>query len=329
MEKLIDPHRRHINYLRISVTDRCNLRCVYCMPEGGIVPLPHDDILRYEEIVKVVECAVCLGINKIRITGGEPLVRKGLVGLVERISQIAGIDEVTMTTNGILLSRYAKELAEAGLKRVNISLDTLNGDRSRLISRVPGVIRSVQRGIETALAVGLQPVKINVVVVNGLNDNEIEDFARLSYDRPLHVRFIELMPIANGGFYRQDRFLSVDAVLDRCQRMGCLQPIDGPKGGGPARYYKFDEAQGTVGFIGAVTHSFCDRCNRLRLTSDGRLKSCLGSEMSVDLKGVVGSNNDRALRSLFRTAVMSRPKGHGMGSGSGAKNHESMSQIGG
>lgn len=279
-----DNYQREIDYLRVSVTDRCNLRCRYCLPPEGVEMVPHAEILRLEETAELVRAAVTVGIKKVRLTGGEPLVRKGLARLVEILSQIPGIEDLALTTNATLLAGCIPELKAAGLKRVNISLDTLKPERYAWISG-GGELKKVWAGIEAALSRGLAPVKLNTVVVRGFNDDEIADLGRLTVDMPLHVRFIELMPFGPAREWAKDGFMptaETQALLEAA--FGALIPARRPAGSGPARYYALPGAKGTVGFISGVSGHICAQCNRLRLTAVGRLRTCLFAEEEVDLK---------------------------------------------
>lgn len=308
--KLCDRFGRTIEYLRISVTDRCNLRCLYCLPEDGVRWLPREGLLQFEEIREVVRVGVSLGLTRVRLTGGEPLVREGLVELVRMLAAVPGLEDLSLTTNGVLLSRDAHALARAGLRRVNISFDTLDVDRFRKITRF-GAIADVQRGIESAIEAGLEPVKLNVVVMRGINDDEIVEMGRLSVARPLHVRFIELMPI--GEYFSRERLVPAEEILARLSVLGTLRPCAGPAGCGPARTYTLAGAQGTIGVIGAVTQAFCARCNRLRLTATGQLRPCLDQESAVDLKPALRPVvNHEHLAQLIRDAVAGKPEQHAM-----------------
>ena len=284
----LDAYNRPISYLRISVTDRCNLRCIYCMPAEGVPWHPHVTILRYEEIETIVRAAAALGISKVRLTGGEPLVRLGIVDLVRRIARIPTIDDLAMTTNGILLAKHAEDLAQAGLQRVNISLDTLSEERFLRITRC-GDLEQVLEGIHAARLAGLDPIKINTVVIRGLNDDEVVDLAaRTLQDDWWNIRFIELMPVGNGGLmmdaWRQ-RVVTAQEVRGRIEAaLGKLEPAKVSAGSGPARYYRLPDGRGTVGFITPISEHFCYRCNRLRLTADGQLRPCLLSDQEIDLR---------------------------------------------
>ncbi|QGP91401.1 GTP 3',8-cyclase [Neomoorella glycerini] len=321
-----DTFRRQINYLRIAITDRCNLRCRYCMPATGVPLKSHQDILRLEEIVTLARVAGSAGINRIRLTGGEPLVRKNVVTLVRDLAALPGIKEVSLTTNGIFLSGLARPLKEAGLSRVNISLDTLKKDRYRYITR-RGNISSVWQGIRAALAVGLTPVKLNVVVTRGFNDDEILDFARLAQEEPLHIRFIELMPIgaaaASGSGY-----VSMDEIKSQISRVFPLEPLANLVTNGPAVNFKVAGGTGSIGFISAMSSHFCHRCNRLRLTADGKLRPCLYWDGEIDIKGPLRAGASEAeLAAIFARAVSLKPAEHHMETG--WRQPRVMSQIGG
>jgi cyclic pyranopterin phosphate synthase len=327
MTGVSDSFQRPINYLRVSVTDRCNLRCVYCMPVEGIPMLSHSDILSYEEIIAVVRAAAELGINKVRLTGGEPLVRAGLPELVRLIAGIDAIKDIALTTNGTRLERYAAELKEAGLQRVNVSLDSLKPDRFREITRC-GELNDTLAGIEAARAAGLEPVKINVVAMAGFNDDEIVDFAKKTVKDGWHVRFIELMPQA-GDVPLSSRFIPVSEMRRRIETLGKLEPYHVSVGNGPAKYFRLPDASGTIGFITPVTEHFCYQCNRLRLTADGKLKPCLLSEEEVDLREALrrGATVDE-LKKLIEEAIARKPQGHKMAEGAAHKGRP-FSQIGG
>jgi len=328
MTGLCDSFQRPINYLRISVTDRCNLRCIYCMPAAGVCRMSHQDILTYEEIYTVAQAAAELGINKIRLTGGEPLVRLGLAKLVQMLKRIDTIDDISLTTNGILLSRYVAELKQAGLKRVNISLDTLKPERFRLITRSSYGLNDVLAAIDTARAAGLSPVKINMVVMAGINDDEIIDFANKSLSEEWHVRFIEFMPTA-GLSNATLHFVSADDIRKSLEQLGELEPCLPAIGNGPARYFRFPDARGTVGFITPVSEHFCFRCNRLRLTADGKLRPCLLADDEVDLKQPLRSGISRdGLKKLIKTAVTQKPLQHQLADGYRLEGRP-MTQVGG
>ncbi|MEA1871936.1 MAG: GTP 3',8-cyclase MoaA [Chloroflexota bacterium] len=321
----IDSFGRSINYLRISVTDRCNLRCIYCMPPEGVPQMPHSEILSYEEIRTVVQAAAELGINRIRLTGGEPLVRAELPNLIRMLSQIEGIEELSLTTNGTFLKKYALEFKQAGLSRVNVSLDTLKADKFRYITRL-GALEDVLEGIEAAKGAGFEPVKINTVVMRGINDDEIRDFARMTYKEGCHVRFIELMP-----FKGVVEFVPSIELRQHISLLGKLEPCVSITGNGPATYYRLAGAKGTIGFISPLTEpSFCSRCNRMRLTPDGKLRPCLLGEDEIDLKLPLRNNAPMdKLKRLILKAVASKPEHHHLMGDNVRLVNRKMSQIGG
>ncbi len=309
-----DRFGRTLDYMRISVTDRCNLRCVYCMPPGGAPPKPREAILHSEEIARIVEAAASSGFRAVRLTGGEPLVRKGVVGLVRRLAAIPGIEQVAMTTNATLLSSCARDLAAAGLRRVNISLDSLQPERFQRITRL-GNLKSVWQGIEAAQGAGLSPLKINMVVVRGFNDDEVVDFARLTMEHPWHVRFIEVMPIAGVADWGKEwptaneRLVTIAEMKQHLRVLGALEADGGPGGCGPAKYFRLPHARGTVGFISPVSEHFCDSCNRMRLTADGYLRPCLFSDQGVYCKSALSDGASLTeLQSLVRRAADIKPR---------------------
>ena len=316
-----DSHGRTIDYLRISLTDRCNLRCIYCMPDEGVEQMSHEDILRIEEIEEAVRVAATMGITRVRLTGGEPLVRKGVVDLIRSIKNTPGIEHIAMTTNGVLLPRMADELKEAGLSRVNISLDTLDPAQFSMITR-RGKLEDALAGIRAALDVGFDPVKINAVTVRSLNQDYLA-FAKLSIENPLHVRFIEYMPVGESsgssgcGWGKEDVVPSeelIEIIDERAQAegLGALIPAGGarPEGWGPARYYTFEGALGTVGFISPLSRHFCSECNRLRLTADGKLRPCLFSDVEFDLRDALRANDTEAAKAVFAEALGAKPDDH-------------------
>lgn len=324
-----DDFGRAINYLRVSVTDRCNLRCTYCMPPEGISKRAHTDILRFEEMALIIRAAAELGVSKVRLTGGEPLARLGLAQLVRMVAHIPGIDDLSLTTNGTLLARHAKALADAGLQRVNISLDTLRPERFAAITRRDR-LRDVWAGIEAARAAGLVPIKLNMVVLRGVNDDEVSDFARRTLSDGWHVRFIELMPIGANVSWAEDGAVPVPEIRARIEaEVGTLEPIHGPTGNGPARYYQLAGAEGTVGFIGAQSDHFCTNCNRLRLTADGKLRPCLMSEEEIDLRACLRGDADLpTLKSLLVMAIQQKPKRHQLAEALSPRDR-TMAEIGG
>jgi cyclic pyranopterin phosphate synthase len=321
----LDSFGRNINYLRISVTDRCNLRCVYCMPPEGVPQMSHNEILSYEEIRTIVRAAAELGINKIRLTGGEPLVRAELPSLIRMLSQIEGIEELSVTTNGTFLKKYVLELKQAGLSRINVSLDTLKADKFRYITRL-GKLEVVLEGIEAAKEAGFKPVKINTVIMRGINDDEILDFARMTYEGGWHVRFIELMPFKGVA-----EFVPSIELKQHISLLGKLEPCASVTGNGPATYYRLAGAEGTMGFIAPHTDpSFCSRCNRMRLTPDGKLRPCLLGEDEIDLKIPLRNNATmEELKILVLKAVASKPEHHNLEGGNVRLINRKMSQIGG
>ena len=331
-----DSHGRVIDYLRISLTDRCNFRCIYCMPEEGVCALSHNDILSFEEIVRIVRVAADMGIKHLRLTGGEPLVRKGVVDLIAELNAIPGIESIALTTNGTLLPRMAEDLKKAGLDRVNISLDTLDEEQFHYITR-RGHLQDTLDGIEAAVEAGFDPVKVNSVVVRSLNQDVFE-FAKMSMDKPLHVRFIEFMPIGeddelNETGWGKDDVIPSDELLEIINKraieegLGELKPAmkHTPEGWGPARYYEFDGAVGTVGFISPLSHHFCSQCNRLRLTADGLIRPCLFSDVEYDVRTPARAGDEEEIRRTLMLALGAKPDDHHDKVGT----ERGMSQIGG
>jgi cyclic pyranopterin phosphate synthase len=305
---LRDQHGRSIEYLRISVTDRCNFRCVYCMPERGLDWLPKQEILSYEEIVAVVTELAPLGLRRLRITGGEPTIRPGLSTLIRQLRAVDGIQDIALSTNGVKLPQMGMELRAAGLDRVNLSADSLRPDRIAAIARRDLGFDPVA-AIDAALAAGLDPVKLNVVVMRGVNDDEVVDFARLTIDRPVHVRYIELMPVGEMAHLTDEHVVPSAEVLERIAVLGPLTAAEGPaRGNGPAVYYRLPGAAGTVGVITPMTHTYCGSCNRVRLTADGRLRTCLYGDHEVNLRDPL--RRGEALAPLFRQALAEKPLEH-------------------
>lgn len=326
---MLDSHGRNINYMRVSVTDRCNLRCRYCMPEEGISNLGHSRILSLEEIARLIKVATSVGINKIRLTGGEPLVRKNITQLVSYINKIPEINDIAVTTNGIMFADMAEELRNAGLNRVNFSMDSLVDEKFRYITR-RGDLRDVKRALFKALELEMHPVKINVVVINGFNNNEILDFAELAYTYPLHIRFIEFMPIGDLHYWNKDRMLSTDKIKDRVEQKYELVTARKIQGNGPSKYYKVNGGQGTIGFISPMSNHFCGECNRIRMTADGRLRGCLYEKTETDMgKALLDGASDETIRQLFINSINKKPARHHMDNGWGAENQRKMYQIGG
>ncbi len=305
---MIDQFGRSIEYLRISVTDRCNFRCQYCMPLEGLPWLPKSDILRYEEIVAIVAELAPLGLKRIRITGGEPTIRPQLTSLIAMLRAIPGIEDIALSTNGVKLPEMAAELAQAGLDRVNISADSLRPERVAAIAR-RDLAFDLVRSATAAEQAGIGPIKVNVVVMRGINDDEVVDFAQLTRDHPWHVRFIELMPVGDLRELTWDHVVPSEEILSRIGALGALAPTDGPpRGNGPAVYYRLPDAVGTVGVITPMTHTYCERCNRVRLTADGRLRTCLFGDHEVMLRDALRAGEP--LQPLFVQALANKPKEH-------------------
>ncbi|NSW82351.1 MAG: GTP 3',8-cyclase MoaA [Syntrophothermus sp.] len=326
---MLDSLGREINYLRVSVTDRCNLRCRYCMPETGIELKPHSEILSLEEIHRIIETGTRVGIRKVRLTGGEPLIRRNLSRLVQMISTIDLIDDIAITTNGLLFPEMAGELKEAGLHRLNVSLDTMNPEKYSFITR-NGSLKQALRAIETALALEFHPVKINTVVIRGINDDEIMDFCRLAYNHRLHVRFIEFMPVGELGFWSRDKVITCDEIQEMIKREYRLSPWKLSRGNGPAKSYRLEGGQGSIGFISPMSNHFCHECNRLRLTADGKLRGCLYDRTEIDLKQVLRQGgSDEEILQLFIKAINLKPNEHKMGQTSWGSKNRKMYQIGG
>ena len=326
---LFDSYDRKINYLRLSITDRCNLRCRYCMPEEGVKLVEHSDLLTYEEIVRAIEVFARSGITKIRITGGEPLVRRGVADLIKRIAGIEGIKDLTLTTNGVLLKDYAGALVEAGLRRINISLDTLNPDRFAYITRRDS-FKEVWEGIEEALRQGLSPIKVNVVVIKGFNDDEIEAFARLSITYPLHIRFIEFMPVGGGNDWNDEKAIPSSRIMEEIRGIGELVPLGPYENGGPAQRYSIKGGKGEIGFISPISSHFCAQCNRLRLTPDGKIRTCLFSDEEIDLKQALRrAGGEVIIKEILYQALQAKPEGHWIGDMRFKKCQRGMYAIGG
>ena len=321
--KLVDAYGRKIDYLRISITDHCNLKCYYCTPFSGRDHLSRTQILSYEEMLKVAKAAAHCGITKIRITGGEPLVRKGVVEFCRMLSEIDGLNSLALTTNGIYLEEMAEPLFNAGVRRINISLDTLRPERFEKITgynRLPRVLAGIRR----AEQIGMQPIKINTVVMRGINDDEIEDLARLTLDKPYHVRFIELMPTDSSAYgYYESLFIPVEEFMKKINQVDRVKIEPTTDSYGPARLCKLPGAAGKVGFIAPISWHFCGSCNRLRLTADGKIKTCLVSQEEIDIKAPLRTGalqND--IINIFRQAVAEKPSGHHLN----AKDHQNACQ---
>jgi cyclic pyranopterin phosphate synthase len=305
---LTDQFGRSIEYLRISVTDRCNFRCRYCMPLEGLPWLPKADILRYEEIAEIVRQLAPLGLKRIRITGGEPTIRPQLATLIRMLRDIVSVEDIALSTNGVKLPAMAEELRAAGLDRVNISADSLRADRVVDIAR-RDLGFDIVRSALAAERAGIDPVKINVVVMRGVNDDEVADFACLTRDHPWHIRFIELMPVGELSEYTWEHVVPSDEILTRIRADGELLADPGPeRGNGPAVYWRFAGAPGSIGVITPMTHTYCERCNRVRLTADGRLRTCLFGDHEVLLRDALRAG--QPLEPLFRQALADKPKAH-------------------
>lgn len=325
---LVDRFNRKINYLRISLTDRCNLRCIYCVPPEGERKLRHKDILRYEELLRIARIAIKLGITKIRLTGGEPLVRKGIHEFIPMLMSLDGLDDVSLTTNGVLLRDNLAMLKSAGITRINVSLDSLKRLNFKYITRFDYFNR-VWEGIEKARDMGFSPIKLNIVTMRGINDNEVLDFGRLAIEHPFHIRFIECMPI--GLQSNTSAFIS-NAEIEKLlvDRFGPLVSVSREKNDGPAERFRFEGGKGEIGFISAISHSFCHECNRIRLTADGKLLPCLLSDSEIDLKGPLRRGClDEDLIEVFLEAINSKPQCHPLRGKNHQKVHRKMCSVGG
>ena len=326
--KLIDNCNRHLNYLRISITDRCNLQCRYCVPDDRIPKLSHSEILTYEEILRVVRVATRLGISKVRVTGGEPLVRKGVYDFFEKLIATEGLKDVSLTTNGVLLKDNLRKIKSAGIARINVSLDTLNRKKYRQITGYDEFDR-VWRGIEKAHEMGFYPIKLNIVALNGVNDDELVEMARLSFRYPFHIRFIEYMPMGRSDF-NKDSLLLVPEIKERISTIGNLLAIQGVQHDGPAQRYKFKDAKGEVGFIPALSQHFCNKCNRLRLTASGHLRPCLLADHQEDLKNLLRKGgSDQELANIFFRATQHKPSDHNLAAQNPTRVCSQMRAIGG
>lgn len=315
---MLDEHGREINYLRISVTDKCNLRCNYCMPEDGVKSLDHKDILRIEEIEEIVKAAARMGIMKVRLTGGEPLIRRGIEEIVDRIGRIDGIDDIGITTNAILLPEKAEMLKAAGVKRLNISLDTLDPEKYTQITR-GGKLEDALRGIDAAVAHGFDPIKINVVLMGGVNDDEITDFMEFAEEKGLHIRFIEIMPIGECANWNKDRFVGVSKVLEVVPELEFL------KDDGVSKIFAKPGSGTTVGLISPISSHFCPVCNKVRVTSDGKLKPCLHSSDELSLKGL----GPEELEVALAQGISEKPFKHDLDDGEISASARNMNAIGG
>lgn len=309
--KLIDRNHRKLNYLRISITDRCNLRCLYCVPEGRIPKLSHNAILSYEEILRIVNIATRLGVNKVRVTGGEPLVRKGVYRFLSQLTELDALNDVSLTTNAVLLEKNAQKIFDAGIRRINISLDTLKKEKYHQITGY-NLYDRAWNGIRKALELGFNPIKINVVALKGINEDEIIDFGKLSTSSPFHIRFIEYMPIG-ASRANMDQHLLTPEIKHKLSAVGRLVRVENGTNDGPAQRYKFEGGIGEIGFISAVSRHFCNTCNRMRLTADGNLRACLLSDSHTNLKNPLRAGcSDDKLKELFLAAVQSKSPGHNL-----------------
>ena len=325
--QLIDPFGRKINYLRLSITDRCNLRCLYCMPAEGIAKLRHDDVLSYEQLLQVARAAVAIGVEKIRITGGEPLARKGVIPFLEQLAEIPGLQRLVLTTNGILLPPVAVELRRIGIESLNISLDSLRSETFHHITR-GGDLQQVLAGIAAAEKAGFQYVKINVVVMRGINDDEVPDFAAMTIDKPYKVRFIEYMPTLKQGNW-QEMCVPGDELLSRLSERYELEPAQAEPMAGPASYRRIKGAAGMIGIITPVSCHFCRECNRIRVTSTGVAKSCLFSRDTTDLKPILETGDQAGLQEALRRVVTAKPDRHQLDASHEPDHQVPMSQVGG
>jgi len=317
---MIDKLGRDITYLRISLTDKCNLRCRYCMPEEGVCRRSHHEMMNEDEVVTAVEVAASLGIHKIRLTGGEPLVKKNIVSICRRVAAVEGIREVCLTTNGILLPQLGRQLREAGVNRLNLSLDTLDPRKYAYITRI-GHLEQFEAGLQAALEAGFDKVKINAVLIGGFNDDEIEALANLTVEYPVDMRFIELMPIQDHDEFGESAYVPYARVLEKLP-----EAIPVPKDGGVAKLYRLPGAQGNIGLISPISAHFCGECNRLRLTADGKLKPCLHSADEYSIKGL----DKAAMKAVFEQAIWNKPAWHGdLDAVNRSKAGRNMNEIGG
>ena len=317
---MIDRLGRNITYLRISVTDKCNLRCRYCMPEDGVCKKDHADMLTEDEFIDAVKAAAELGITKVRITGGEPLVKKNIVSICRRTAEVTGIREVCLTTNGVLLPELAKPLREAGVKRLNLSLDTLKPEKYAYITR-NGSLDAFRAGLDAAFEAGFEKIKINSVVIGGFNDDEIEDLARLTMEYPVDMRFIELMPMYDSGDFGIDAYVPYSRVLEKLP-----EAVPVPQDGGVAKLYRLPGAKGNIGLISPVSAHFCGECNRLRLTADGKLKPCLHAADEYSIKGLSAQD----MKKVMAEAIWNKPAWHGdLDAVNRSKAGRNMNEIGG
>lgn len=330
--ELIDPYGRKVNYLRLSLTERCNLSCFYCRSDSSECPVEiGKEQLTAEDYLVLGKAAVEMGINRIRLTGGEPLLRQDILHIVEKLSSIPGLQDLSLTTNGVLLERMAFKLAVAGLKRVNISLDSLDEANFKRITK-GGKLEHTLKGISEALKAGLKPLKINVVLLKGINDHEIQHFLSMTMNEELDIRFIEYMPVCGQGTKWSYHFLSLDKVVEIASKMAPLIPVEGEHGGGPAQYYRLNGAVGKIGLISPLSRHFCHKCNRLRITSDGKIKPCLFSAEEVDLKPHLADKErikEKLIEALNLKPDPSRVADNPLGRRNQYQGNRFMTQIGG
>ncbi|MCD5413783.1 MAG: GTP 3',8-cyclase MoaA [Clostridiales bacterium] len=320
---MFDKYNRKINYMRISVTDRCNLRCEYCMPVVGVPKKSHNEILRLEEIENIALEGIKLGIDKIRLTGGEPLVRKGIMGLIGNIANAKGLKDFALTTNGLLLKKHAKELKDKGLKRVNVSIDSLNDKTYEKITK-GGNLKKVLEGIEEAKKAGLAPLKLNVVLIKGTNDHEIGDFIKLTRNEEIEVRFIELMPIGEASGWSNDYHITNNVVKELFEE---LVPIDVENKSIPTKRYKIPNYKGTIGLINPLSECFCDGCNRIRITADGKIKPCLHSDFEINIRKL--SKEGFSMAEILEKSINKKPEKHNITSEEFVPIKRGMHQVGG
>lgn len=329
-QKLMDSFGRTISYLRLSITDRCNLRCRYCKPEKSPAFLAHADILTYEELLRLTKIAVGLGIRKVRVTGGEPLVRRGVTAFLSELAQIQGLEDVSLTTNGVLLKKHIEHIHGSAIHRINISLDTLRREKYRQITGTDA-FDDVWKAIELARAMEFDPIKINMVVIKGFNDDEVDDMALLARSYPYHIRFIEYMPVGGNQANAIRYIVPISTIRNRIETdIGKLMPVSKGIHDGPAERYKFENGVGEIGFIGSMSNHFCNSCNRLRLTANGYLRPCLLSNTQQDIKTPMRAGaTDVELEGIVLNTVHQKPSQHLFSSGSGAVIWDQMSAIGG
>lgn len=326
---ITDTFSRSITYLRISLTDQCNLRCLYCTPRDTQDKLKSVELLTYEELLRVASLAVSMGIRKIRLTGGEVLVRRNAISFIKELASIPGLEDIRLTTNGVLLEEFAEDFFEAGIRKINISLDTLQRERFLAITGFDRFDK-VWNGITLVKKLGFSPIKINVVALRGINDDELLDFAKLTLKEPFQVRFIEFMPIGSNSVWGEDKYISADEIKSMLLSLGTLKEIKSKKMDGPARNYRFRDSVGSVGFISPISSHFCEKCNRLRLTAEGKLRSCLLSDKETDLKSLLRSGcSDEEVKKALLETIRSKPKGHALSESNRGNCHGQMSRIGG